>query len=118
MKTEHYAAKLDATEQLFDSAGSDKNNVSSKEAVQDVYGQRRTKKNVMEQNWTLPSNCLTRGCQTRKNVSSDKDLQDVHGLKWTKTERFGAKLDATAQLFYSTGSNRNNVSSKEAVQEV
>ena len=42
----------------------------------------------------------------------------MHGLKWKTTERYGAKLDATAQLFYSTGSNKNNVSPKVAVQDV
>ena len=42
----------------------------------------------------------------------------MHGVKWTKTERYGAKLDATAQLVYPTVSNKNNVSPKEAVQDV
>ena len=118
IKTENYAAKLDSMEQLFDFTGSNKNNVRPIEAVQDVYGPKRTKKNVMERNLTLRSNCLTRGCKTRKNVSSDEDLQDLHGLKWTKRERYGAKLDATEQLFDLTGSNKNNFRPKEAVQDV
>ena len=61
---------------------------------------------------------MTRICQSKNNDSLNEDLQYVHGVKWTKTERYGAKLDATAQLVYSTGSNKNNVSPKEAVQDV
>ena len=54
----------------------------------------------------------------KKNVSLNEDLQDVRGLKWKTTERYGAKLDATVQLFDSAGSNRNNFRPNEAVQDV
>ena len=109
---------MDATEQLFDTAVPNKNNVRPNEAVHDVYGRKWTKKNVTVLNWTLQRNCLTRGGHTRQNVSSSGELQDVPGLKWTKTERFGAKLDATEQLFDLMGSNKNNFRPKEAVQDV
>ena len=117
-KTERYGAKLDATEEMFDTAVPNKNIVRPNEGVHDVYGRKWTKKNVTLQNWTLRSNCLTRGGHTRQNVSSSGELQDVRGLKWTKTERCGAKLDATEQLFDLTGSNKNNFRPKEAVQDV
>ena len=54
----------------------------------------------------------------KNNVRPSEAVQDVYGRKPAKTEGCGAKLDASAQFFYTTGSNKNNVNPKEALQDV